>query len=247
MCVFYYFCKKKMKIVEDLYSDPHSKGNLIELGQAIARITGKLIYIYDAQNNKFVYSSYDYMLHGGHSIPYLANNWKTTFLDDTPIADRIYLQQALLSISSLSENIPLIQFKKFVLYIDLYAKGPSNLIMAHHRLTPINLNKKLFIGMGERSNDTKKNTAVLYIPPHNTCFIYNSENNTWKKYPIPILSDNEKEMLMLSSYGLTVKEIAFNLNKSVDCIKDYRRKVMKKLNQKNILGAIHIAECFGII
>ena len=68
--------------------------------------------------------------------------------------------------------------------------------------------------------------------------LYNVEKGRWYHKEGVSLSFEEKEILLLSSQGYTVKEIAAVLSKSEDTIKMYKRVMFSKLKVKSIAEAI---------
>ncbi|MCM1521903.1 MAG: helix-turn-helix transcriptional regulator [Muribaculaceae bacterium] len=57
----------------------------------------------------------------------------------------------------------------------------------------------------------------------------------------------EREILSLSTQGLTVREIAAFVNKSEDTVKTYKRAVFEKLGVDNISQAVSMAQNFNLI
>ena len=49
------------------------------------------------------------------------------------------------------------------------------------------------------------------------------------------LSDREQQIINLASQGLTTKEIATSLNKSVQTIGNQRSQILRKLQAKNMV------------
>ena len=60
----------------------------------------------------------------------------------------------------------------------------------------------------------------------------------WEKKRKVVLTPAEQEMVILSSQGWNMKQIAEMMNKSVDSIKHYRKKLLEKMGVKNIGAAI---------
>ena len=223
------------------------KDYLAQTGSAISRMTGKLVYIFDTHRKKIVYSSFNRGLHGGHDLTYMKDHWQETFLSDTPKAERELFRQVFQSIPSVAESRSLGQAQDTVLHVFLHTKSQTGMILTHHRITPIDVKKGVFLGIGEQVHDTDTSKAILTIPGKSYYLKYNPGDGGWGKSILPTFAANEKETLRLSSQGLSIKEIATILGKNENTVKGYRRRVMKALEQKNITGAIHMALIFGII
>ena len=121
------------------------------------------------------------------------------------------------------------------------------MIMTHHKITLIDSMRGLLLGIGEQTNEHDTSMAILTIPEKKYYLKYNPGCGEWGKCIIPTFSNNEKEMLRLSSNGLKIKEIATFLGKKENTVKGYRRRIMKCLGQKNIAGDINVAIRYGII
>ena len=61
------------------------------------------------------------------------------------------------------------------------------------------------------------------------------------------LKYEERQVLILSSQGLTMNEIADKMCKSVDSIKFYRRNIFEKVGTKNITEALMFATIYKLI
>lgn len=82
---------------------------------------------------------------------------------------------------------------------------------------------------------------------HNLQKCFTLENGLWNIQELPKLSDVEKKIIILSSRGYTISELSTILMKSTDTIKSYRRSLFEKLNAKNIVQAISIAQNYQLI
>lgn len=72
-------------------------------------------------------------------------------------------------------------------------------------------------------------------------------SNCWKKVQVQNLSENEKDVLRLATFGHTSDEIADILKRSRDSIKNDRKNIMDKLQTGNITEAAAFATRFGVI
>lgn len=59
-----------------------------------------------------------------------------------------------------------------------------------------------------------------------------------EKKRMPVLTDGEKSVLMLSIQGYTMAEIADRICLSPDTVKKYRQRIFVKLNVRNVSEAI---------
>ena len=66
---------------------------------------------------------------------------------------------------------------------------------------------------------------------------YSPEKGRWYLKEGLILSSEDKEILLLSSQGYTMKEIAGIIGKSLETVKMYKRVMFSKLRVKSITEA----------
>lgn len=97
---------------------------------------------------------------------------------------------------------------------------------------------------------------AIYREPGNFIYIangkrmeYDFESHSW--HPLSSvnldLTRNERRMLILSARGYTLEDIALELERSVDTVKLYRRRVFEKLRVTNITEALYAAMRYQLI
>lgn len=72
-------------------------------------------------------------------------------------------------------------------------------------------------------------------------YIYNYKKHTWEIEPPIILSDTEKNILILSARGFTITDIAETINKSTETVKSSKQRIFHKFGTRNIQQAIIFA------
>jgi DNA-binding CsgD family transcriptional regulator len=78
-------------------------------------------------------------------------------------------------------------------------------------------------------------------------WIYSLQNCKWELQDGIILTDREKEILLLSAQGLTMNDIIKGLNIGTDGLKSRKRKLFEKLRVNNIAEAIQVAVNYNLI
>lgn len=128
--------------------------------------------------------------------------------------------------------------------IQIYKKDRKRTV--NLKITPINLSKdgkiRHILCSVSLSSNNRPGSPMLKKMDNGTCYQYCKECHKWKKATSLQLTYNEKEVLSLSSHGLTAKEIANAMHKSLDTIKTYKRSIFVKLDVKNISSAIICAQ-----
>lgn len=76
--------------------------------------------------------------------------------------------------------------------------------------------------------------------------IYEYKQGKWKEERLYALKSTERDMLLLSTQGLTVPQIATALCKSVEAIKSCRKLLYKRLGVKNTAEAMSFAVNFQL-
>lgn len=61
------------------------------------------------------------------------------------------------------------------------------------------------------------------------------------------ISDREKQIIRLISYGFTCREIANQLAISRETVKSHKNSIFRKLDARNAANLIHISHCNGVI
>lgn len=92
------------------------------------------------------------------------------------------------------------------------------------------------------SSNHKPGNPILANLSNNLRYSYSKESQRWTLDNEIVLSEQEKSVLSLSAQGLTAKEIADSIHKSLDSIKAYKRNVFNKLGVNNISSAIVFAQ-----
>ncbi len=76
---------------------------------------------------------------------------------------------------------------------------------------------------------------------NNKKYFYNGEDN--KSY----LSKSERFILVLTAHGYVSKEISEIMSLSFESVNTYRKRILRKLNVRNITQAVHVAQVEGLI
>jgi DNA-binding CsgD family transcriptional regulator len=149
-------------------------------------------------------------------------------------------------------NIALDKRTDYSISYDFHLKQPNgHLMLINHKLAPLILdtNGNIWIALCLVSLSSNNNPGNIIIKnaKEKKFFEYNISLKKWNEQKIVRLNNQEKEILMLSSQGLTVERIAKELFLSVDTIKFHKKNLFKKLNVNNISEAILSAVNIGII
>lgn len=123
--------------------------------------------------------------------------------------------------------------------------------LMHHTLTPLTLDcdGKIWLALCTVSISSRKTPGYLVVGKrgNRTFYQYNLQNHEWEKQDAIALSETEREVLVLSTQGYTMADIADVMCKSIDTIKTYKRNLFAKLGVKNIAEALYCAINYRLI
>lgn len=135
-----------------------------------------------------------------------------------------------------------------VLSIDVKMRWGGSELMVHHKIgvmaTDCENRPWLVLGMVSRSAlRTGGHIIAGNAKSHRRHrFVDDDGPGHWEAMPHDRLSDHEAEMLLLSSRGYTVTEIAAILHRSPDTVRYYRKQVFDRLGAENVSHALAIAD-----
>ncbi|MFI3297532.1 MAG: helix-turn-helix transcriptional regulator [bacterium] len=232
--------------VNDITEEDYNNIRLLtDTVEAFARSTYKPIYIIDYFRKDFLYIS--------DNLPYLLGITKEEI---KKLGYNIYTscipkeeQDMLTEINSAGfiffENLPVEERKKWIINYDFHVLNGKNKRLINHSITPIYLTKegRVRLSLCTIALSANKNPGNIKMKKigSNTHYEYSLSTHEWNKKQEQELSQDEKNMLILSAQGYTMTEISEMMYKSIDSIKYYKRRIFEKFNVKNITGALAYA------
>ncbi|WP_299884004.1 LuxR C-terminal-related transcriptional regulator [uncultured Lacinutrix sp.] len=229
-------------------SDEEQKqtANYLEPIKAFARTTYKSIYIIDYESKGFEYVSENPLFLCGHTAEEVkemgyAFYFKYVTKDDLDL---------LLKINNAGfefyEKIPAQERKFHTISYDFHLKNQEGkVILINQKLTPLFLTSdgKIWkaICIISLSNEQNSGNIKIYKKGSDKIFKYDLEGEFWKTEEKIKLTNREKEVLLFSTRGYTINEIAEAIFVSPDTVKFHRRKLFDKLEVANISEAISFA------
>lgn len=127
----------------------------------------------------------------------------------------------------------------------------KHFFLINHKLVPLVLDKSsnIWLALCVVSTSSNNKPGNIFIRENNgdRIFKYDTEKKFWKKQPGIKLTHTEKEVLLLSSQGFTMKEIAERLFVTIHAVKLCRGKLFDKMHVTNISEAIACATNYRLI
>lgn len=212
--------------------------------RAFARTTYHSIYVIDYFTQGFEFVSSNPLFLCGLSSEEVQDMGYAFYLDKVIEEDR----QLLIDINQIGfefyENIPTEERLKYHISYDFHIEGFNSTTptLINHRLTPIFLNDegKIWKALCIVSLSHHKDAGHIVITREddNTFYRYDLERSVWLEQEELSLDEREKEIISLSSRGLSVDEIGQKLYLSKDAVKYHRKKLFEKLSVRNISEAV---------
>jgi DNA-binding CsgD family transcriptional regulator len=123
--------------------------------------------------------------------------------------------------------------------------------LVNHKLTPLAMDSNGHMWLGvcyvSISNHDKPGNIEIRKIGQSSFWRYDMLLDRWMTVEGVKLSIGEKEVLLLSAQGMTVDEIAKQVNRSKDSIKSRRRSIFEKLGVKSISEALAFVRNYKLI
>jgi DNA-binding CsgD family transcriptional regulator len=224
-------------------NDQQKTTNYLEPVKAFARTTYKSIYIIDYQQKGFEYVSDNPLFLCGHTAEEVQEMGYAFYFKYVIKADLNLLLKINEAGFDFYEQIPIEERKNYTISYDYHLKNQEGkTILINQKLTPMFLTNegKIWKALCIISLSAEQNSGniAIYKKGDNKVFKYDLEGDFWKTTEQIILTNREKEILLYSTRGYTINEIAESIFVSPDTVKFHRRKLFEKLEVTNISEAI---------
>ena len=213
-------------------------------------IATESFYVINVITNRFCYVSPNDLFLCGHSVEealQLGNDFykKIVYPDDLLLWEK--MRKAVLRyLKDSNDNWDKVDyfcctFRLQRKYSSLHPRPLSQ--MVYHRMKPIWKNDELYyLICSVRSSATQKaGNLCKYYKDGLTYEEYNSTTQRWKRKTIEPLTERERAILMLAQQGKRSKEIANNLYKGHNTIRNQITQLFSKLNVHSMQEAVDFA------
>lgn len=127
----------------------------------------------------------------------------------------------------------------------------GNIILVNHQLTPLTISKSgnllRALCVVNPAHGNQQGMACIRITNIPLVYVYLPQKKKFIPVNSQILSDREKQVLLLSLEGLKTSEIASKLNISASTIKYHKHRIYRKLNVKNMQEAAYYTSVNGLM
>lgn len=226
---------------------------LIEATKAFARSTYQCVYIVDYFRRDFLYMSDNISHLCDGKVEEIKNSGFRFYSDYMPEKDLKMLIEINDSAFKLFNRIPVGERKDYIMSFDLHLirGGKNHKHLVNHSFTPLMLTKNGSIWLAmctiSLASCNEPGNVIMKKCGSEMFYYYSFSEHKWEECDRVVLTDNEREVLSLSTHGYTMNDIAGNINKSVDTVKAYKRSIFQKLGVKNIAEALAYAQSLQLI
>ena len=229
--------------VDNISEDDYQQATLvIDAIKSLNRLMYHSIYIADYFRHNFLYVSDNPLFLCGLSAQEVQKQGFAFYFDHVPEEE----VQMLLEINQAGfvfyNNAPVNERLKLSISYDFHIQYENSPILINHKLTPIRLakNGNIWLSACVVSLATKKTVGNIeaYMDGESHYWTYSLEHKKWEKEQKKVLSEREKEVLILAAQGHTVDQIADKLFISKDTVKYHRKNLFEKINVSSISEAL---------
>lgn len=212
---------------------------------AIARTTYQSLYIIDYYKKIFLYVSDNQLFLCGNTPKEVKEMGYMFYMNNVPEKEQSMLAEINKSGFNFYETLPIKERTSYTISYNFHIGSGKKLMLINHKLTPVLLTKSgkiwLAVCMVSLSSHNTSGHIKIYQDGQTNFWNYSLESHRWIQNSGILLSDKEKDILLLSAQGYTMNEIADKLYLAVDTIKFHKRKLFEKLEVKNITEALSFA------
>lgn len=238
--------------VESINESDYAKtGLIIEAAKAFERSTYQCVYIIDYFKQGFLYVSNNIARLCGGEAEKIKDFGYRFYIDYVPENDLKMLLEINNSGFKLFNKLPVGERKDYTISYDFHIRRGKRKRLVNHKLTPLILTSEgriwLAICTISLASGNEPGNVIMKKPGAGMFYQYSLCDHKWEQRKEIVLTDNEREVLSLSTQGYTMNDIADNLCKSVDTVKACKRSIFQKMDVKNIAEALTYAQNHQLI
>lgn len=234
------------------YDCDNSQTGLIErTADAFAKNTNQCIYISNAQSPEFFYTSGKFERLLGLTAEKVKEMGFRFYLDFVPEEEHRILYTAFKEGQNFLLNQLPAERTEYNISCDIHVLNSRKKLLVHQTATPILLGRDgmplLSLCIMKPSIMHEAGNIVVKRKGHRAFYKYDMDKGEWIKESRIILNETERGILLLSSQGYKMEDIANILCKSLDTIKSSKRRLFLKMDVNNLQEAMAFAEYYDLI
>ena len=231
-------------------ADYEQASPVVEAAKAFAKATYQSIYIIDYFKKGFLYVSDNPLFLCGHTAEEVRQMGYNFYLKHVPQEELPMLLELNRAGFSKAESMSDEEKRNSVISYDFHLTNHGHPQLIHHKLTPLQLfNGRIWLAVCTVSLSSRKEAGHIVLrtlgKPH--YWEYALDRHRWEERQPIELKPVEKQILTLAAQGYAIKDIAEQMTRSVDTIKQHRRHIFEKLGATSVTEAVTFAANYGLL
>lgn len=235
----------------DSEPDYSRAADFVSAAEAFSRCTYQSVYIIDYYRQNFLYVSDNPILLCGLSPEKVMELGYRFYFDVVPEEDLKLLVLINRAGFEFYDRLPVDERCQWFITYDFHIMSRGRKLLINHKLTPLVLGPAGRIWLALCVVSASSHITPGHIEMHRDgsveCFQFNVSSRKWVKKPVPVLTEREKQLIMLSSRGYTMTEIADKMCLAPVTVKKERIRLYDRLGVTNISEAILMAINGGLL
>ena len=223
-------------------NDYKQAGFVVNSLKAISRMTFKSIYIVDYYKKNFLYVSDNPLFLCGFQPDEVKEMGYTFYTNQVPPEELTMLLEINRAGFEFYSKTPIEERMNLCISYDFHVSDRGNVKLFNHKLTPVvlagNGNIWLAACIVSLSSNTKAGNVEAHIHGKPYYWLYSLDKHQWEQNEKMRLNSREKEILLLSTQGLSEHAISGKIHISVPTVKFHKRNLFEKLKVRNLPAAI---------
>lgn len=219
----------------------------IDSAKAFARVSYKSLYIVDYNRMNFLYVSDNPLFLCGENVEAVQQEGYDFYYNHVPEEDLEFLTQVNRAGFEFFKGVAVSERSQYTISYNfrITQKESREKILINHQITPLKLDSmgNVWLALCLVSLAPTQEVGIAYMTAvnSNSMWQFSLKSGRWKQIDSIVLNEYEKAVVRLANQGLSVGDIANEINRSEDSVKGYRKTLFQKLGVGNISEAIAVA------
>lgn len=234
-------------------TDEDYKGvdQLIQDMDSFVRTTYKSVYIIDYFRQGFLYVSDKFMRLCGESAENIKKFGYDLYIKYVPKEELEMLLEINRKGFALFNRVPVAERCNCVISYDFHIVHGRHKTLIHHQLTPLRLTPegRIWLALCTMAPSARKEPGhvMMRYKGGKTYHELDLDSGMWAEKEEMALSEDERKVLLLSAQGFNMDEISGKICKSVNSVKNYKRRLFERVGVCSISEALSFATNYGLI
>ena len=223
---------------------------MLEKVDSFARLSYQIVYVVDVCKKEIqrAYGDFDRLC--GISREDVMKCGYDLFVNNIPNEELLLISELNDKAMSFCDSMPEADRKRCTIFYDFHFVNGDRTRLVNHQATMLaERNGKPWIIMCTLSLSSHRSAGNLCVKMHEaqTLYKYNGRSCTWDKQEVPPLRELERSVIILSSQGLTMREIAEALYRTEDAIKACKRELFRRMGTSNMIQTVQFVMNYKLL